>query len=98
MRAAIAFPALLRAPPAPSPPPLSGTMSAKSGVRANGRGCLSRHASRAGQGAPLRFELGRRHIAGIPSIAGIHERRGHPEHRGYPERRGHPRIAGIPVA
>ena len=86
MRAAIAFPALLRAPPAPSPPPLSGAMSAMSDVREIVRGCLSRHASRAGQGAPLRFELSRRHIADIPNIAGI------------PERRGHPRIAGIPVA
>lgn len=52
-------------------------------MRANGRGCLSRHASRAGQGAPLRFELSRRHIAGIPNIAGIPESRASllPEHR-----------------
>lgn len=81
MRAAIAFPALLRAPPAPSPPPLSGTMSAKSGVRANGRGCLSRHASRAGQGAPLRFELGRRHIAGMPNVVDTPNVAGNPESR-----------------
>lgn len=52
-------------------------------MRANGRGCLSRHASRAGQGAPLRFELGRRHIAGMPSIVGIPNVRASPN-RGHP--------------
>lgn len=67
-------------------------------MRANGRGCLSRHASRAGQGAPLRFELGRRHIAGIPSIVDIPNVAGIPNIAGIPERRGHPRIASIPVA
>lgn len=53
-------------------------------MRANGRGCLSRHASRAGQGAPLRFELGRRHIAGIPNVVDIPNVAGIPESRASP--------------
>lgn len=50
-------------------------------MRANGRGCLSRHASRAGQGAPLRFELGRRHIAGMPNVVDTPNVAGNPESR-----------------
>lgn len=59
-------------------------------MRANGRGCLSRHASRAGQGAPLRFELSRRHIAGIPNVVDT------PNVAGNPSIVDIPNVAGIP--